>query len=215
MPSRCSVPARTSTSTSRDRPPGSGRRSIAAASSSAPSRMRPARRSMTWPSSLKVAKLPRRATSPACSFTPAPSASVGPRLRASGDWPNSARLPAAVSATTPGATGSARPHWPSLASRSRVGVSAACSGVRPPSARTGRSARPSMISSSVGAGGRTSRQSASPRPGLVCSSMPVTSCRVGTTGGSPAGLSSIGTSRRSASCTMWSWIARIDAKFSR
>jgi hypothetical protein len=52
-------------------------------------------------------------------------------------------LPTSLPGAIPGGITAARPTSPRAANRARVGIDATSSGVRPPSAATGRSAQPS------------------------------------------------------------------------
>src|SRR2546427_114913 len=139
---RCSVPSRTFALIRPSLSPSS-----AFASSSVPSRIRPARRSVSFRSSSTEAKFPRKAMSPGSMSMPTPAASNGPRpvYTAWGSYPKSARWLVSLPAATPGAIGSTSPFTPFDANQSRFGFGVASSGVLWPSSMSGRSPRPSKI----------------------------------------------------------------------
>src|SRR5947209_5435057 len=139
---RCSVPSRTFALIRPSLSPSS-----AFASSSVPSRIRPARRSVSFRSSSTEAKFPRKAMSPGSMSMPTPAASNGPRpvYTSFGSYPKRARWLVSLPAATPGAMGSTSPFTPSDANPSRFGLGVASRGVSWPSSVGGRAPRPSKI----------------------------------------------------------------------
>ena len=73
----------------------------------------------------------------------AASSGLRPLKTAAGSYPSTARLATSLPGAMPSGTVCASPQMPPRASASMTGVSAASSGVRPPSAACGSSAMPS------------------------------------------------------------------------
>ncbi len=122
--------------------------SVSARANSSDSRVvsdRPTRESRMRPAPSEVAKFSRNATSSGASGRSTPSASRTPRPgeSVSGLYPSSANTPASDSGAMPTPTTRTDPVAPALVNRSRFGVRAASTGLRPPVAGCGRSPSPS------------------------------------------------------------------------